>query len=61
LRSKKGGENDIKMNFKKAGYEDIDWIHPPQGSQGWQALVNTVQILQIAINVREFFDHLSDC
>jgi hypothetical protein len=39
----------------------VDWSHPPHDRQKWQALGNTVAILQVAINVREFFDHLSDC
>jgi hypothetical protein len=61
LRSKHGWENDIKMDVKEAGYEGMDWIHPPHGRQEWQTLENTVVMLQVPINVRQFFDHLSDC
>jgi hypothetical protein len=42
---------NIKMNPKEIGYEDVDWIHLVQFRMDYQALVNTVknpQVLQKA-------------
>ena len=39
-------ENNIRMDLKEVGWEDVDWIHLPQDRGKWRALVNTV------INIR---------
>jgi hypothetical protein len=35
-------EDNIKMNFKEIGYEDVDWIHLAQDGVQWWALVNII-------------------
>jgi hypothetical protein len=35
-------ENNIKMDLRKIGFEDVDWIHWTQDSDRWRALVNTL-------------------
>jgi hypothetical protein len=40
-------KDNIKMNLRKIGMEGIDWIHLPQDSNLWRALVNTVINLRV--------------
>jgi hypothetical protein len=35
-------ENDIKMDLKEIGCDDMDWINLAQNRDQWRALVNTV-------------------
>jgi hypothetical protein len=42
-----GLEYNIKMDLRKTGFGDVDWIHLAQDRDQWQALVNTVMNLQI--------------
>jgi hypothetical protein len=41
-------EDDIKMNLKEIGYEDVDWIQLAQDRVQWQNVVNTVINLPVA-------------
>jgi hypothetical protein len=41
-KHKRRWENDIKMNFKEIGYEDVDWVYLAQDRVQWRALWNTV-------------------
>jgi len=33
-------DDNIKMDFQKVGYEDMDWIELAQDRDRWRALVN---------------------
>jgi hypothetical protein len=35
-------EDNINIDLKEIGYEDIEWIHLAQEEFQWRALVNTV-------------------
>jgi hypothetical protein len=41
-------EDDIKVDLKKFGFKDVDWIHLAQGGDQWPALANIVMNLQVA-------------
>jgi hypothetical protein len=40
-------EDNIKMDLRETGFEDVDWINLAQDRDRWQALVNTVMNLQV--------------
>jgi len=35
------GENNIIMDLREIGWEDVDWTHLAQDKDQWRALVNT--------------------
>jgi hypothetical protein len=39
-------EDNIKMDVREIGFEDVDWIHWAQDSDRWRVLVNTVMNLR---------------
>jgi hypothetical protein len=41
-RSRRRGEDNIKMDFREVGWEGIDWINLAQDRDRWRALVNAV-------------------
>jgi hypothetical protein len=41
------GDDNIRMDLRKARWEGVDWIHVVQDSSQWQALVNTVMNFQV--------------
>jgi hypothetical protein len=40
-------EDNIKMDLRKIGFGDVDWIHLAQDRDRWRALVNTVMNLRV--------------
>jgi hypothetical protein len=40
--------DNIKMNIREIGWDDMDWIDPAWDRDQWRALVNTVMNLRIA-------------
>jgi hypothetical protein len=40
-------EDNIKMDLREIGFEDVDWIQLAQDRGRWQALVNTVMNLWV--------------
>jgi hypothetical protein len=40
-------EDNIRMDFRKGGWEVLDWIYLAQYREQWQALVNTVMNLRV--------------
>jgi hypothetical protein len=38
---------DIKMDLREIGWEDVDWIHLDQDIDQWWALVNMVMNLSV--------------
>jgi hypothetical protein len=40
-------EDNIKMDFGKVGFGDVDCIHLAQDKDRWRALVNTVMNLRV--------------
>jgi hypothetical protein len=39
--------DNIKMDFRATGWDDMDWIDLAQDRDEWRALVNTVMNLRI--------------
>jgi hypothetical protein len=35
-------KNNIRMDLREIGWEDVDWIHLSQDRDQWRALVNTI-------------------
>jgi hypothetical protein len=46
-RPRRRGEDNIKMDLREIGFEDVDWIHLAQDRDRWRALVNTVMNLRV--------------
>jgi hypothetical protein len=40
-------EDNIKIDVKETGWEDVDWIHLAQDTDQWRALVNAVMNFQV--------------
>jgi hypothetical protein len=47
-------EDNIKMELKKVGCGDMDWIKLVQERDRWRALVNAVMNLRVPQNVGNF-------
>jgi hypothetical protein len=45
-RPRRRWEDNIKMDLREIGFEDVNWIHLAQDRDRWRALVNTVMILR---------------
>jgi hypothetical protein len=41
------GEDNIKMDLKETGWEDMDWIHLPWDKDQWRTIVNAVMNLRV--------------
>jgi hypothetical protein len=39
--------DDIKMDLREIGWDDMNWIELAQGRDQWRALVNTVMNLRV--------------
>jgi hypothetical protein len=46
-RPRRRWENNIRMDLRQIGYEDVDWIHLPHDRDHWRAVVNTVMNLRV--------------
>jgi hypothetical protein len=46
-RPRRRWEDNIKMDLRETGFEDVDWIHWAQDRDRWRALVNTVMNLPV--------------
>jgi hypothetical protein len=46
-RPRRRWEDNIKMDPRKMGFGDVDWIHWAQDRDRWLAPVNTVMNLQV--------------
>jgi hypothetical protein len=46
-RPRRRWEDNIKMDLRKTGFGDVDWIHWAQDRDRWWALVNTVMNLWV--------------
>jgi hypothetical protein len=46
-RPRRRWEDNIKMDLRKIGFEDVNWIHWAQDRDRWRALVNTVMNLRV--------------
>jgi len=46
-RPRRRWENNIRMDLRQIGCEDVDWIHLPQDRDHWRAVVNTVMNLRV--------------
>jgi hypothetical protein len=40
-------EDNIRMNLREIGWEDVDWMHLTQDRDQFRAVVNTVMDLQV--------------
>jgi hypothetical protein len=50
--------NNIKINLREIGWDDMDWIDLAQNRDQWRSLVDTVMNLQVPLNAGKF---LSSC
>jgi hypothetical protein len=46
-RPRRGWEDNIKIDFREIGLENVDWIHLTQDRGQWWALVNTAMNLLV--------------
>jgi hypothetical protein len=46
-RPRRRWEHNIKLDLRKIGFGDVDWIHLAQDRDRWRALVNTVMNLRV--------------
>jgi hypothetical protein len=46
-RTRRRGEDNIKMDLREIGWGDMDWIDLAQDRDQWRALVNTVMNLRV--------------
>jgi hypothetical protein len=46
-RSRRGWVDNIKMDVREIGWDDMDWIDLAQDRDQWRALVNTVMNLRV--------------
>jgi hypothetical protein len=46
-RSRRRWEDGIKMDLRKIGWEDVEWIHLAQNRDRWRAVVSAVMNLQV--------------
>jgi hypothetical protein len=46
-RPRRRWEDNIKMDLREIGFEDVDWIHWAQDRDRWRAVVNTVMNLRV--------------
>jgi hypothetical protein len=40
-------EDNIRMDLREIGWEDVDWIHLAQVKGQWRAVVNTAMNLRV--------------
>jgi hypothetical protein len=53
-------EDDLEMNLREIGWEDVEWMNLTQDRDQWWALVNVVVNLLGSIKGEEFLDYLSE-
>jgi hypothetical protein len=46
-RPRRGWEDNIRMDLRGIGWEDVYWIHLAQDTDQWRVLVNTVMDLRV--------------
>jgi hypothetical protein len=46
-RPRRRRKNNIKIDLREVGWEDVDWIHLAQDRDQWRAVVNTVMNLRV--------------
>jgi hypothetical protein len=46
-RPRRRWKNNIRMDLKEIGWEDVDWIHLTEVRDHWRAVVNTVMNLRV--------------
>jgi ribosome biogenesis protein Nip4 len=46
-RLKRRWEDNIRMDLREIGWEDVDWIHLVQDRDQWRVVVNTVMNLRV--------------
>jgi hypothetical protein len=48
--------DNIKMDLREIGWDDVDWIDMAQDRDQWRALVNTVLNLRVQSNAGKFWN-----
>lgn len=61
VRSRHRWEDNIKMNHREVGWEDVDWINLAANRGNLQAVVITVVKLLVAQHVRNSFECQGNC
>jgi hypothetical protein len=46
--------DNVKMDLREIGWDDMDWIDVAQDWDQWRALVNTVMNLRVPSNAGKF-------
>jgi hypothetical protein len=49
-------EDNIRMDLREIGWEDVDWIHLAQDRENWWTLRKTVMNLWVSREGREFLE-----
>jgi hypothetical protein len=49
-------KDNIKIDSKEIGYEDVDWIHLAQKKYQWLSVVKTVMKLKVPYKTDSFLD-----
>jgi hypothetical protein len=47
--------DSIKMDLREIGWGSMDWVDMAQNRDQWRALLNTVMILRVLLNIGTFF------
>jgi hypothetical protein len=56
-RPRRKWEDNIKIELREVGWEDVDWIHLDPNRDQWQVLVNTVTDLRDLKNNGNFLSN----
>jgi hypothetical protein len=59
-RRRRRWEDNIKMDIKVTGYEDVDWIYLIRDRHKWRSLLNTGINLRVLVKCGELLDQLSN-
>jgi hypothetical protein len=46
-RPRRRWEDNIRMDLREVGWEDVDWMHLAENRDKWRAVVSTVMNLRV--------------
>jgi hypothetical protein len=60
-RHRQRWEDYIKMDLRRIGRVNMDWIHLAQDREQWRALVKIVMNLRVLQNISNFLNSSANC